>query len=414
MRKPAGIVAAVLCMYGLEQWAQATNPLFNTYGTFVNLATGLLVVAALTMKFLRNDLHITQYPTGGLACLALYGLAVASIFWCSYRDGWIERMDLMWPYIVTVVMLMPLLVYDIRDLRTGMFYMLGIGGVLAVLLALTVQWSYRGIELQGSVGERGNPLAVASMGGYVCIIAALLNFRGIARVWQIMRWPVLGFGLYLPIVSGSRGQLLALLPTIALLLPLSRRISNWKGLLATFFALGVFGAVALVGYTYFATDARWEGTEMLSTYGDTRLFSVKLVLTEWLQSGPIAWVIGMGNSAAFDPTLLGKHPHFMAVEILTEEGLVGFILLGIVLWLTARSVYRIYPYVKNDPDMRGVLAAAAGIFLYEMILSCKQGSLLFNTYVFAFAIILGRVELFFTRNAPSIAYSDPVTTRTHA
>lgn len=413
VRKPAGVVAAVLCMYGLEQWAQASSPYFVNHGKLINLVTGLLVVTALTVKFFRNDLHAGKYPATGWASLALYGVAVASFFWTGYRSGWVERMDLMFPYIITVAILMPMLVYDIRDLRTGLYYMLIVGSVLAVLLALTVTWTYRGIELKGAVGTKGNPLAVASMGGYVCIIAALMNFRGISRVWQLLRWPVMAFGFYLPIVSGSRGQLIALVPVIGLLIPMSRRFTNWKGAVATIFGLGLFAVIVVAGYSMFATGERWSGEELVAGYSETRLYAAKVVLGKWISSGPIAWLIGMGNSASFNPAVLGNKPHFMAVEVLTEEGLVGFALLGTLVWLAARSVFRIYRFVKNDPDLRGVLAAATGVLLFELIISCKQGSLLFNTYIFAFAIILGRVELFYREHAATIFAQQAATAQAH-
>jgi hypothetical protein len=41
---------------------------------------------------------------------------------------------------------------------------------------------------------------------------------------------------------------------------------------------------------------------------------------------------------------------------------------------------------------RSALATLSGLFVFELILSWKQGSLLFSVYVFAYAIMLGRLE----------------------
>ena len=41
---------------------------------------------------------------------------------------------------------------------------------------------------------------------------------------------------------------------------------------------------------------------------------------------------------------------------------------------------------------RNVLATLSGLFVFELILSWKQGSLLSSVYVFAYAITLARLE----------------------
>lgn len=386
-------------MYGLEQWAQGTSSFFVQHGTLINIATGLLVLGALAIKLFQNRLHFGAYPRVGWLTILLYTWAVSSIFWAVYREGLVTRVSLQYPYIITVVVLTPWLVYDMEDLKTGMMYMLAVGSLLVVLLALTVNWSYRGIELQGAMHMRGNPLAVASLGGYVCIISALMNFRGAARVWQILRWPALAFGIYLPIVSGSRGQLIGAVFVILVLLPFSRRFTNWKGFITSVFAVGLFGGIAAIAYEKFATGARWDPSEMLATYGDTRLAGSLTMLHAWLEAGPLRWLIGLGNSSGFAPWLLGKYPHFVSVEVLVDEGLIGISLFFTILVLSARSVLRIYPYVKEDPTMRGLVTSLAGLMLFDVILSCKQGSLLGSTYLFAFAIILGRLELYLRQAA---------------
>ncbi len=382
-------------MYGLEQWAQATSSFFVTHGTLINIATGVLVLGALMVKLFQNRLQFGEYPLVGWLTLMLYTLAISSFVWATYREGLITRVNLQYPYIITVVVLTPWLIYDLDDLKAGLMYMLLIGSILAVLLALTVNWSYRGIELQGAVGTRGNPLAVASLGGYVCILAMLMNFRGTARAWQLLRWPALAFGIYLPIVSGSRGQLIAVVAVVLLLLPASRRFTNWKGFVASVIAVGLFGVVAAYAYQQFATGDRWSSEELIAGYAETRLAFAGIMLETWLEAGPIRWIIGLGNSSGFAPWLLGRYPHFVAVEILADEGLIGFSLFISILILSVRAVLRIYPYVKDDPPMRGLVISLAGMMLFDVILSCKQGSLLGSTYIFAFAIMLGRLDMYF-------------------
>jgi hypothetical protein len=385
-------------MYGMEQWAQGTSSFFIAHYKLVNVVTGLTVVLALTINLFRGRLHLNAYPLVGWVCLGLYAFAGLTFLWTDYRIGWSVRMSIQFPYVLTVLVLMPLLIYDIRDLRTGMYYMLGVGSVLVVLLALTVEWSHRSIELQGSVGEgAANPLAVASMGAYVCILAALMNFKGVGRLWQILRWPIMGFGLYLPLVSGSRGQLMAAIFVILLFLPISRRITNVKGFFGTVVAVAVVGAIAVAAYMQFATDKRWNIEEMMDAYSQSRIEWSILLLKTWLGKGPIVWFLGMGNSVSFAPWLIGIYPHIVAVEVLCEEGLIGFFLLTLAVVLTIKNSREIYPYLRDNPDMRGVFAAMMALCLFEFILTFKQGSLLGNTSTFAFMIILGRLAMYFRR-----------------
>lgn len=57
---------------------------------------------------------------------------------------------------------------------------------------------------------------------------------------------------------------------------------------------------------------------------------------------------------------------------------------------------------------KSVLAALAGLLLYEVMLSFKQGSLLGDSYLFSFTIMLGRLEVFYRRYA--LSFAPPPTT----
>ena len=100
-------------------------------------------------------------------------------------------------------------------------------------------------------------------------------------------------------------------------------------------------------------------------------------------------LFGLGNSSAFQ--VLGIYPHITGLEVLAEEGIFGAAIYLIILLLTFRSVKRIIKLPLRDSERQGV-AILAGLFIFELILSWKQGSLLFSVYVFAYAIALARLE----------------------
>jgi hypothetical protein len=78
--------------------------------------------------------------------------------------------------------------------------------------------------------------------------------------------------------------------------------------------------------------------------------------------------------------------------VIAEEGLIGAALYFSILYLAIRSILRITRQAGFDDLKRNVLAMITGLFVFELILSWKQGSLLISAYVFAYAIILGRLE----------------------
>jgi hypothetical protein len=100
-------------------------------------------------------------------------------------------------------------------------------------------------------------------------------------------------------------------------------------------------------------------------------------------------LFGLGNSSAFQ--ILGIYPHITALEVFAEEGILGGGIYLCILLLAARSVKRLVGLELGDSE-RNSVAILTGLFVFELLLSWKQGSLLFSVYVFAYAIMLARLE----------------------
>ena len=54
IKHPAVAIAGVLCMFGLEQWGQATTRFFAHHQSATNLLIGGILVFALTIQFIRK------------------------------------------------------------------------------------------------------------------------------------------------------------------------------------------------------------------------------------------------------------------------------------------------------------------------------------------------------------------------
>lgn len=387
--RPPVAVAGMLCLYGLDQWLQSRQGLFLRISYLTNIGMASVVALGLVVAGLRQRLQLADYPRVGYLVLALLGFALLSFLWTPDRAAFMERWILAGPYLLTIVLMMPLLVRDWQDVQTAFYATLILGTLTLSLLAFNAEWTYRGLAIGRD--QMGNPLAVASLGGYVALIALLMNFSGVARVWQITRWGVFLLGLYISMRSGSRGQTIALVFAAFAFLPLSRRFTSFKGLAATLVGVVCIGVIVAWAQSIWATTGRWDFERMSLDYGGGRLGKISFLLGEWLSAGPLAWVIGLGNSASFDEELLGFYPHLVLGEVLAEQGLIGFGLFVAILFLAFRAVLRGARAGRDVPVMRGIFAVLGALLLFDFILSFKQGSMIGTPYLFAFCIMLGRI-----------------------
>lgn len=398
MRWPAAALGVVLCMYGIEQWAQSQSYFFVAHQTLNNYVTGTIVLIGLASKMMRGEHVLRNYPAVGWVVFSLFLLSLMSITWSVYTDGTIDQWRKHWPYVVMIVALCPLLVVEPRDLREGLLFAMILGAVVLTALFFSSEATARFIRLQGGVGvgsmaDKGNPLAIATLAGHVVLLAILLNFSGVGRILQVGRWAIVVIGLIMSVKSGSRGQLFALLTALLIFLPISRRIKNIKGFAGVATAVILVAIAALWAHDQFAEYNRWQWDTMVESYAGGRLDTSATLLGHWITSSPLHWLVGLGSSASYDETILGIYPHLVMAEVLAEEGLIGFVLLWAIVILAYKSIAKAYPYAMPYPDARGVTAAIGALFLFEVILSFKQGSMLGNPFAFAFAIIAGRFGL---------------------
>jgi hypothetical protein len=278
--------------------------------------------------------------------------------------------------------------------------------VLMPLLMFTVTWRYRHIVFVQhikSAGAEGNPLTIASMCGYAMIAGTLLMFRkGLAPFWQVVRWSVVVLGFALMVRSGSRGPLLAVMVTLLLFLPLSRRIRD----VGQFFAVGCTAIVLLViagwAWDQYAHRHRWDAARMTADMLGPRFGTSMNVVNRWADGGPVVWLFGFGNSGSFNKEVNGWYPEVLPAEVFGELGLVGFSMYVAIVGITLSQIPRVYRMVKPYEYERGVFAALAGIVVFEMLQTFKGGSLLTNTVFFIMAILLVRYCAYITRQVQAI------------
>ena len=392
---PAVALAGVLCMFGLEQWGQATTTFFAQNHTATNyLIGGILVLAVMVQGVKKGFSLVAGYPPVGWLILALFLYAFASTQWAPRSDISLDLWASRWPYLITIVVLSPLLITQSRDLRVANIGLLVGGGLLTILLLFFVQWENRRIVMGHDLG---NPLAVSTMAAMVVLIAVLSDPWPESRLWVPLKWTLVALCLVLVVRSASRGQLFGTLLVSVACWPISRRLANVKqfvilGLVvvllggATSWAINEYSSEQMNG----ARGSRWNeqaAQEDFSGRLNNAMFLVRLAY-----ESPVTVLLGLGNSASYDPRILGIYPHFVPLEVLAEEGLIGFGLYLTILFCSMRSCVRCFRSIANEPRERLLLGSLVGLYMFTLLLSFKQGSLLGNLEFFMLSIILGRYE----------------------
>jgi hypothetical protein len=278
----------------------------------------------------------------------------------------------------------PALLNEIKDLEDVQRTFIWAGGAIAVFLAFVPEWGARAIKMSGSGEEIALPLALAELSGYLLITATIYVKRNILSIaWLAL---VVISSLTVAVNTGSRGQLIFSILSFALVAPVVWKHFTPKKALQL--ALTGVALVLISSYILSTSDtykSRWETAEMFEDL-DQRFEMAGILLSEWITS-PFAIIFGLGNSASFLPSLNGVYPHIVVMEVLGEEGLVGFTILMLFLLTMLRQAWLFSRLKFLSVDVRKSYAICFGCFLYTLLLSFKQGSLLTTPIMFFFAIL---------------------------
>ncbi len=401
LRWPAIAGAVLLSTYALEQTFQARDGYFFVHQDLTNQATALLILFATFVRFAKGERTLLPGNRLFWLFLAIYGYHAVSTLWSVYGDATSKFIGSL-PLTVAFGLLLGSLCHRASDIRVLFYALMGIGAVLVPVLLFTVDWQSRSLVLTegaaiGSlIGDAGNPLAIASFAGYVCVGTAMLQLRGATRLLSIGRWVLVAMAFILCMKTASRGQVVAVAVAIFTFLPFAVRPRN----IGQFMLFLVIGSVlAVSGYfifqSFLASDAsRWQvvGSEgFWETWSESRGSTASTLLAYWADAGPVAWIFGIGGSGSYAVPGLYFYCHIVLAECLGEMGLIGFVLIWLAPIFVAFTMRRLWVYMKDDALDRGAIMAAGACFLFEVILSFKQGSLLGSETTFAFAMMLGRV-----------------------
>lgn len=391
--RPPIALAAFLSLFALKQWGVAKIGMIASNHLITNYLIAAIVILALGRAALSGRLRSPVVGDLTLWVLLLYGYAALSTLWSPAPDRALDELQSNLPYVLIGVLAMPMLLRTTQSVEEGLWALIAVGAPLMAAFVFLVTWDYRAIVSEVVSGETIRlPLSLAQFAGYVFVAAALLS-RGTLFKYIVLAGCA-ALAVAIAVRTGSRGQFLTMVACAGMLLPASQ---GRHGSFRTVFALATVAILAIGAFSIYAdttqdvasTDQRWSSEDFAEDY-EGRLETSTRLLGIWA-SDPFSVIFGMGSSASFSSYISSGYSHILFVDVLSELGLIGFTLLCILLWRCASVTYAALKSVtptRTQMRRNAVVATMIAIFLMEFLLSLKQGTLLRNSYLFAFPILL--------------------------
>ncbi len=392
LKNPTTAVAGTLLLFGLEQWGQAKIPILAVNSSFTNYIIGSIVAAALVVQFLKRKIKIGDYPGAGYLVAFLFLYAYASSIWAPNVEVSAAQWRKAWPYIITFVIFAPLLISDTQEIEKMLETFIVLGFILTVLLLFTVTWENRGVLIEyGSSKSMGNPLATAQMAGHIIIATILGSSLSLIKPWRILRWVGVVACIALAVKAGSRGQVISLIFILSFFWAINqKKFSVWT-IFTTLAGCTLIGLVIGIFIQEFwgSGNIRWSQEQMTKDVSGRFDMAFRL-LSVWWKGDFLTIIFGLGNSASFDHRIIGFYPHVVPLEILGEEGLLGFLFYILIIGLVVHNFFKSYRSTHDLQNYRKIIVTLAAMFVYSFLLTLKQGNFLGNTDMWMLCIFLLR------------------------
>jgi len=387
VRMPGMALVGLFCMLTVEQWAQSQSIFFVERSFLINVLFAFITAFALSIRVFRGELRSEPFPLGAGLVLVLFAYALLSTTWTN-DDIDVQAIWMTWaPYILVQVLIAPLLVAEPKELTRLFGYQIFLGGLFATLIVFGSEYEGRQIILGGDRHFQGNPLAVAETGGVTIICAVLMTrlFKGDILIKLI----VSAICLVAIVKSGSRGQLIALAFALVVAFPFTYSVKNPKIVVGSAVVAFILGYTVFLGLETFWGEGTRYSSEGMSTDYLKRMDKVARLFAAWIQD-PSAIIFGLGNSSSYDLSINGSYPHFVPVEILCEEGILGALVYLWILLIVARDAIFVLRRRGMKRDESAGFAILVAIIAYLFLISLKQGSLIGTSTFFMTVIIFLR------------------------
>ena len=129
-----------------------------------------------------------------------------------------------------------------------------------------------------------------------------------------------------------------------------------------------------------------------------RMEMAQTMLWTWIND-PFAILFGLGNSSSFH--IVGVYPHIVPIEILTEEGFIGFAVYISIVMMAFSSIWWLIRWSGLNRELRDLVANYGAMMLYMFMLSLKQGSAIGSLVMFFFFVACCKLAKLEKRSLPA-------------
>lgn len=382
--RPPFAFVMVLALYPLKQLQMTYMGLFAQNSSYFNFLIFGCVLAGVFGNMMRNrDTWGGYFNRPFVVLVVLYVYVLMGVLYSPVPENAMARVRDGAPYWAMQVLLLPLLFTTLDDVRKTFAPSLIVGLIACVLFFTNPNASFYAGRLtlnipMAGVEYRGNPLATAQLGGHIAIIAALMMPVRAGWLMVLVRSAAIFLGLGMAVAAGSRGQLALALLAIVVFYPMARRVKSLQQFFGTVMGVAVFGLVALFALKIFLSQdaeqaGRWDLSEWGNQAGERSADAMRL-FTAWYES-PLHWPLGLGTN--YFSFLRGEpmsYAHNVLIEIISENGIVGFCIYSTVVWLMVKDARELWGYYRDEPVGRATLACLLAQALFLTLLSYKQGT----------------------------------------
>lgn len=386
IRWPAFALGPFVQIFAIEQLITAHSRFFFERSSLINLCFALVVGVAFLVSSKGKKQYRSPFSLEWFAYVSLLFYILMSGLW-SYSDQVNAQLIQNAPYIVASLMVV-LVVLNTEDVEGFIKGIVFFGAIAVIGLTMSPYFEVGGVRVPWLKDIHGNDLRLNYLQlGFTSgiLLICLSSVKLVSNRWidWIMRALLGAMALYVMIKSGARGQTAFALACAGLAM-----LSSSKRLTTSLLFLVVVGSGVTVIIMEFM-DEMWSGSsrwnlDSVAGDGGGRLDLALLGLSLWSRE-MLTMFFGIGNYSIAQIT--GSYPHIVPLEVLAEEGLVGFLIyIYFVMSVFIKGVKLISQgNVSQESNYYVVIVIAA---LYNFLLSLKQGTVLINYPFFMFGLLV--------------------------
>lgn len=397
----------LFCFFGYEQLLSTSMGLLASKPWLINVTVALTSVAALGMAMsagkrpLRGFINANSVLVFGLIVFSYMGM-----FYGNTPEAGRHFVKTGFPYMILLLGVLPCLITSSEDINKMSVPFLLAGCALVVMVLLSPRAEFTGTRMfldmsyTKGAGTKGNPLAIAEIGGIMVIVGALMRQTNKNLIIAALRVGGIILGITICFFSASRGQLIFSIFVAVLFYPVAYQIRNAKQFFIRAGGLGAMAGILMIVAKIFlfssAAGERFSG-ENLTDGMDSRMYYAKTLLSEY-SSNPGQYLQGMGIGSFNLYVEAGSkegfsYPHNLFIEILADHGLIGFGLLLLIILVSGIHTFKLLRMVHSGLIERHAVAIVLALAGYVTLISMKQGSYLLLPLPFYAYLIISKLYI---------------------